>query len=80
MSEFVWAPTPDLIAQSVPTAFLRRTGCADYDALVRRADAEPAWSWAEVALVVPMGRTVSPRLRGVVLAFLCMFSRVSSPR
>ena len=48
MSEFVWTPTPELIAQSTLTAFLRRTGCADYDALVRRADADPAWFWGEV--------------------------------
>ncbi|MBI1959062.1 MAG: AMP-dependent synthetase, partial [Candidatus Rokubacteria bacterium] len=48
MSEFVWTPTPELIAQSTLTAFLRHTGCADYDALVRRADSEPAWFWGEV--------------------------------
>ncbi|MBI2525285.1 MAG: AMP-binding protein, partial [Candidatus Rokubacteria bacterium] len=48
MSEFLWTPTPELIAQSTLTAFLRRAGCADYDALVRRADADPAWFWGEV--------------------------------
>ena len=48
MSEFAWSPTPELIAQSNLTAFLDRTGCTSYDALIARADAEPAWFWEQV--------------------------------
>src|SRR3972149_9401162 len=48
MSEFAWSPTPELIARSNLTAFLERTGCGDYDALVARADAEPGWFWEQV--------------------------------
>lgn len=45
---FSWLPTPDQIAKSVLTQFLRQTGDTDYESLSRRADADPAWLAAEV--------------------------------
>jgi len=45
---FDWAPTPDTIAQSNLSAFIRHTGEADLDALCRHADADPAWLMQQV--------------------------------
>lgn len=36
-------PTPEMVAQSNLSAFIRHTGEADLQALSRRADADPAW-------------------------------------
>lgn len=40
---FDWVPTPELIAGSNLTAFLRHVGEPDYESLADRADADPAW-------------------------------------
>lgn len=45
---FKWRPTPELIAGSVLTKFLKRVGEPDYEALVARADADPAWLMEQV--------------------------------
>jgi acetyl-CoA synthetase len=45
---FDWAPTPEIIAQSNLSAFIRHTGQADLAALSRRADADPAWLMQQV--------------------------------
>ncbi len=46
--EIVWRPDAETIANSRLTAFLKHVGLADYDALVAKADAEPAWFWDTV--------------------------------
>ncbi|MBL8382483.1 MAG: AMP-binding protein [Burkholderiales bacterium] len=45
---FDWLPDPALVAASNLTAFLRRVGAPDLEALSRRADADPAWLMQEV--------------------------------
>jgi acetyl-CoA synthetase len=45
---FVWAPAPELLARTTMTAFLREHGVRDFDALLARADADPAWLWDAV--------------------------------
>ncbi|MCU0818263.1 MAG: AMP-binding protein [Beijerinckiaceae bacterium] len=42
---YVWQPTSELIERTTLSAFLRRHGIADQDALCREADARPAWFW-----------------------------------
>jgi acetyl-CoA synthetase len=42
---FVWSPTPTLLETTAITAFLRRHGLSDYNALLARAAAEPGWFW-----------------------------------
>lgn len=42
-NRYVWEPSPDLVANSNLTAFLRVTGHADYDSLAAAAEADPAW-------------------------------------
>jgi len=41
----VWRASPEVIAQSRIKHLIDALGCADYDDLVRRADADPAWFW-----------------------------------
>jgi len=43
--EIVWRATPEVIAQSRIKRLIDALGCTDYDDLVRRADADPAWFW-----------------------------------
>lgn len=45
---FAWAPTPELLRHTTITAFLREHGLPDYEALLARADADPAWLWDAV--------------------------------
>ncbi len=45
---FDWTPTPELIAGSVLTAFLRQVGEESFESLGRRADADPAWLMEQV--------------------------------
>ncbi len=45
---FAWVPTPEIVANSNLTAFIRKTGEADLAALSRRADADPAWLMQQV--------------------------------
>ncbi|MDO9435986.1 AMP-binding protein [Hydrogenophaga sp.] len=45
---FVWAPSPHVVEASTLTAFLRTVGLADYAALLRKADDDPAWFWEKI--------------------------------
>ena len=47
-NRYVWEPSPDLVARSNLTAFLRATGHADYDSLAAAAEVGPAWLMEEV--------------------------------
>ncbi|MGB3447569.1 MAG: AMP-binding protein [Xanthobacteraceae bacterium] len=47
-NQYVWEPSPDLVAQSNLTAFLRATDHADYDSLAATAEADPAWLMEQV--------------------------------
>ena len=42
---FVWQPTEELKSSTTLSAFLRRHGLADQDALLAEADSKPAWFW-----------------------------------
>jgi acetyl-CoA synthetase len=44
----VWRPGPEHLARSRALAFARAHGLADWDALVERAAADPAWFWGAV--------------------------------
>ena len=46
---FAWHPPPELVAASNARALLNELGIADYDTLIRRADADPAWFWGKIA-------------------------------
>ncbi len=43
--EIVWRPTPELIAQSNLTGFMRRHGLASLDELQRRSTTDITWFW-----------------------------------
>ena len=45
---FDWVPTPEIVANSNLTAFIRKTGEPDLAALSSRADADPAWLMQQV--------------------------------
>ncbi len=45
---FDWTPTPELIENSVLTAFLRKVGEPNYESLRARADADPGWLMEQV--------------------------------
>jgi acetyl-CoA synthetase len=45
---YVWHPGAELIQASNIKAFLDELGIADYEALLARADADPAWFWGAV--------------------------------
>ena len=45
---FDWVPTPEIVAKSNLTAFIRKTGEPDLATLCRRADADPAWLMQQV--------------------------------
>jgi acetyl-CoA synthetase len=47
-NRYVWEPSPDLVAQTNLTAFLRATGHADYDSLAAASEANPAWLMEQV--------------------------------
>ncbi|HSQ03237.1 MAG TPA: AMP-binding protein, partial [Burkholderiales bacterium] len=47
-SPFVWQPTPELLRETTLAAFLQQHGLPDYEALLRRADADPRWLWDAV--------------------------------
>lgn len=47
-NHYVWEPSPDLVAQSNLTAFLRATGHANYDSLAAAAETDPAWLMEQV--------------------------------
>lgn len=47
-NRYVWGPSPDLVAQSNLTAFLRATEHEDYDSLAAAAEADPAWLMEQV--------------------------------
>ena len=46
--KFHWTPTPELVAQSNLSAFLRQAGMPDYESLRERSDADPAWLMEQV--------------------------------
>ena len=45
---FAWLPTPRLVAESNLTAFLREVDSPDYETLLARAEADPAWLMQQV--------------------------------
>jgi acetyl-CoA synthetase len=47
-NRYVWEPSPDIVAQTNLTAFLRATGHADYDSLAAASEANPAWLMEQV--------------------------------
>ncbi len=46
--EFVWHPTPELIAQSNLQQFIEKHGLSSYDELTRRSTTDIAWFWDTV--------------------------------
>src|SRR5205814_1908954 len=46
--EFVWHPTPELIAQSNLQRFMNQRGLGSYDELMRRSTTDIAWFWEAV--------------------------------
>src|SRR5262245_31324242 len=45
---FKWSPTPEIIADTNLTAFLRQNDLADFDSMFARAERDPAWFWQAV--------------------------------
>ena len=41
----VWEPDPELVERSNIVRFMKQHGVADFDSLLRRADAQPEWFW-----------------------------------
>src|SRR6266581_1883627 len=62
--EFVWRPTPELIAQSNLQQFIEKHGLSSYDELMRRSTTDIAWFWdtvlrdLEVQFYKPYSRVV----------------------
>jgi acetyl-CoA synthetase len=62
--EFVWRPTPELIAQSNLQQFIEKHGLGSYDELMRRSTTDIAWFWdtvlrdLEVQFYKPYSRVV----------------------
>lgn len=48
MSEVVWRPAAEMVANARITHFLERCGLPDLEALQARAAADPAWFWEQV--------------------------------
>ena len=46
--EAVWHPDDEIVGKSTLTEFIRAHGLADYDALLAKSVAEPAWYWDAV--------------------------------
>ncbi len=46
--EFVWRPTPELVAQSNLQRFIKKHGLGSYDELMRRSTTDIAWFWDAV--------------------------------
>jgi acetyl-CoA synthetase len=46
--EFVWHPTPELVAQSNLQRFIKKHGLGSYDELMRRSTTDIAWFWDAV--------------------------------
>ena len=46
--EFVWRPTPELIAQSNLQQFIEKHGLGSYDELMRRSTTDIGWFWDTV--------------------------------
>ena len=46
--EFVWHPTPELVAQSTLQRFIKKHGLGSYDELMRRSTTDIAWFWDAV--------------------------------
>jgi acetyl-CoA synthetase len=58
VSEVVWTPDPATIEYANATRLVRRAGVADYPALVRRSQEDPAWFWP--LCIEDMGLELSP--------------------
>ena len=62
--EFVWRPTPELIAQSNLQQFIEKHGLGSYDELMQRSTTDIAWFWdtvlrdLEVQFYKPYSRVV----------------------
>ena len=62
--EFVWRPTPELIAQSNLQRFINKHALGSYDELMRRSTTDIAWFWdtvlcdLEVQFYKPYSRVV----------------------
>ncbi|PYK22807.1 MAG: AMP-dependent synthetase, partial [Verrucomicrobia bacterium] len=62
--EFVWRPTPELIAQSNLHQFIEKHGLGSYDELMQRSTTDIAWFWdtvlrdLEVQFYKPYSRVV----------------------
>ncbi|MBN8902436.1 MAG: AMP-dependent synthetase [Rhodospirillales bacterium 69-11] len=72
---FAWYPPDALVTSSNAKAFLDELGIPDYDTLIRRADADPAWFWGEVARRLAFYRPWDETLdvsRGVPFARWCV--------
>lgn len=70
-----WHPPPELVAASNARAFLDEVEVADYDTLIRRADADPEWFWGKVAGKLAFYRpwdTLLDVSRGVPFARWCV--------
>lgn len=77
---FAWHPPADLAAASNARAFLDELGIPDYDTLIRRAEADPAWFWGEVARRLAFYRPWDETLdlsRGVPFARWCVGGRTN---
>ena len=48
IGRFVWEPSAEVLRHTTMTAFLRKHGLPDYEALLARADADPGWLWDAV--------------------------------
>jgi acetyl-CoA synthetase len=48
MSEFIWSPTPEYIANANATRLMRAHGIDDYRDLVARSQDDPGWFWDAV--------------------------------
>ena len=45
MAEFIWEPTPDVLADANVVRLMRRHGIDDYWELQRRSQDDPEWFW-----------------------------------
>lgn len=48
MPEEIWRPTPEWVAGARMTAFVRRCGLHDLEAVQAKAEQDPAWFWEQV--------------------------------
>lgn len=76
--QYAWHPSPELVEASNATAFLRELDVPDYDALITRAAADPAWFWGAVVSKLAFHRPpdqVLDKSRGAPFARWCIGGR-----